>query len=205
MIYTHGAFFPYTEGYWVRFAPVTIGDHTWIAAGVFIHPGVTVGSNVFVNSMSVLTQAIPDGVVIEGFPAKQVTTTDKLKKKMTPKRVDTAVKKILKHFDEVVLERALEIKDRKFVKNQLIFKYHRREYCILCITSDNVSPPLYTTDQNKRFIFLVNTEHWSPPSTPKNPMVFDLTTMSTHLSGDKIFVELLRFMKSFYGIQFEYS
>jgi acetyltransferase-like isoleucine patch superfamily enzyme len=43
MVFTHGSFLPYTEGYWVKLAGVTIGDKVWCAAGVFIHPGVEIG------------------------------------------------------------------------------------------------------------------------------------------------------------------
>ncbi|MFN3982872.1 MAG: acyltransferase, partial [Caldilinea sp.] len=43
MVFTHGSFLPFTQGYWVKLAGVTIGSHVWCAAGVFLHPGVEIG------------------------------------------------------------------------------------------------------------------------------------------------------------------
>ena len=73
MVFMHGSFFPYTEGYWVKFSRVAIDDNVWCAAGVFIHPGIEIGNDVFVNSRSVLAQDFPSGAVMEGFPARPAT------------------------------------------------------------------------------------------------------------------------------------
>lgn len=49
---------------------VTIGKNCWLAKGVSIMPGVSLGDNVTVGANSVVTKSFPDNVVIAGVPAK---------------------------------------------------------------------------------------------------------------------------------------
>jgi len=203
-IFTHGSFFPYTEGYWVKFAGVTIGDNVWIGAEVFIHPGVKIGNNVLINSRAVLTQGVPEGAVVEGFPAKRVTDLDKIKRIMTPQRVDAAIWEIVRHFARVVLNKKMGIEVKEESCNQLNFCYRNREYLILCIFSDETSLQIKDMVSRKHFIFLVNRSDWTLPATLRNPGVFNLNTMQVSSSADKICAELQRFMKKYYGVIFEY-
>lgn len=50
--------------------PITIGDHAWLAAEVFVHPGVSVGAGCVVGARSVVTKDLPEWRVCSGFPAK---------------------------------------------------------------------------------------------------------------------------------------
>jgi putative colanic acid biosynthesis acetyltransferase WcaF len=50
--------------------PITIGDHVWLAAEVFVHPGVTIGDGCVVGARSVVTKDLPGWMVCSGFPAK---------------------------------------------------------------------------------------------------------------------------------------
>jgi len=86
MVFTHGSFLPVTEGYPVRLAGVTIGDRAWLAAGVFLHPGVHVGDDVIVNSRAVVAGDIPSGMVAEGSPARPLFPVERVKRRMTPAR-----------------------------------------------------------------------------------------------------------------------
>lgn len=51
-------------------APVIIGDDVWIGARSVILPGVKIGNNVVVAAGAVVTQDIPDNVLVAGVPAK---------------------------------------------------------------------------------------------------------------------------------------
>lgn len=204
MVFTHGSFFPYTEGYWVKFGRVTIGDNVWCAAGVFIHPGVEIGNHVFVNSRSVLTQDVPAGAVMEGFPAKQVAELARLKRSMTPRRVDAAARQILGHFAEVALRRGMQIVVREDSASQISFSYRGRAYVVRCIASDGPEP---TAGPNggTNTILLVNRPGWMPPAGISRPMIIDLATARTHPWRDKIHHELCLFLRRYYGIQVEYD
>jgi len=50
--------------------PITIGDHAWVAAEVFIHPNVTIGEGCVVGARSVVIMDLPEWTVCSGFPAK---------------------------------------------------------------------------------------------------------------------------------------
>lgn len=49
--------------------PITIGDDTWIAGGVIICPGVTIGHRCIIAAGSVVTKDVPDDSLVAGCPA----------------------------------------------------------------------------------------------------------------------------------------
>ena len=205
MVFTHGSFLPYTEGYWVKFGRVRIGDYVWCAAGVFIHPGVEIGDNVFVNSRSVVTESAPSGEILEGFPAKRVTTMDKLQRKMSPKRLDAILWQMLKHFADVSLRRGLGITVGDELANQLRFMYGDHNYLVLCIPSQGPLPTLPDAQSPTRLICLVNNPNWQAPLLSDPPLIFDFATMQTLKNTDIIHHKLNIFFKRYYGVQFEYE
>lgn len=53
-------------------AKVIIEDNVWIAAGVTVCPGVTIGKNSIIGAGSVVTKNIPKNVVAYGVPCKVI-------------------------------------------------------------------------------------------------------------------------------------
>jgi len=49
---------------------VTIGARSWLATGVVVTPGVTIGEGVSVGANSVVTRDLPDGCTAAGAPAR---------------------------------------------------------------------------------------------------------------------------------------
>jgi len=49
--------------------PVTVGDNVWIGGRAVLNPGVSVGDNTVVASGAVVTEDVPDDVVVQGNPA----------------------------------------------------------------------------------------------------------------------------------------
>ena len=49
--------------------PITIGDDTWIAGGVIVCPGVTIGHRCIIAAGSVVTKDVPDDSLVAGCPA----------------------------------------------------------------------------------------------------------------------------------------
>ena len=52
--------------------PVTVGDDVWIGGRAVLNPGVTVGDGSVVGSGAIVTEDVPDGVVVQGNPASVV-------------------------------------------------------------------------------------------------------------------------------------
>jgi acetyltransferase-like isoleucine patch superfamily enzyme len=199
MVFTHGSFLPYTEGYWAKLAGVTIGNKVWCAARVFIHPGVEIGDDTFVNAGSVVTQSIPAGSVVEGNPARVIYPMEQVKRKMSPRRVDAALDQVLHDFAEVGLRRELGIQEIKEAAHQLSFQWRRHEYRIIVVPSAGPSDSITAPHARMRQILLLNVPGWSPPP---GAMVFDLVNMETPFSSEQIHTALRLFMLRYYGIQF---
>lgn len=51
-------------------APIRVGDHAWIAAEAFVHPGVTIGEGTVIGARSVVTKDMPRWTVCAGHPCK---------------------------------------------------------------------------------------------------------------------------------------
>lgn len=52
--------------------PVLVGDHAWIAAEAFIHPGITIGNGCVIGARSVVNKDMPAWMVCAGHPCKPV-------------------------------------------------------------------------------------------------------------------------------------
>ncbi len=55
---------------WESAAPIVIRDNAWLAAGVIVCPGVTIGENSVVGAGSVVVRDIPAGVLAVGSPCR---------------------------------------------------------------------------------------------------------------------------------------
>jgi maltose O-acetyltransferase len=53
-------------------APVTIGDGAWLATGVIVCPGVTIGADAVVGAGSVVTSDMPGGHLCFGNPCRVI-------------------------------------------------------------------------------------------------------------------------------------
>lgn len=51
---------------------MTVGENVWIGGRAVLNPGVTVGDNAVIASGSVVTNDVPDDVVVQGNPATVV-------------------------------------------------------------------------------------------------------------------------------------
>ncbi|WP_370751717.1 acyltransferase [Eubacterium sp.] len=69
------------------FAPITVGDNVMIGVHSLIMPGVHIGNNVIIAGHCVVTKDIPDGVVVAGVPAKQISTVEKFMDGMNKREI----------------------------------------------------------------------------------------------------------------------
>jgi putative colanic acid biosynthesis acetyltransferase WcaF len=53
-------------------APIDIGDHAWLAADVFVGPGITVGEGAVIGARSSAFKNVPAWTIVAGSPARIV-------------------------------------------------------------------------------------------------------------------------------------
>jgi len=53
-------------------APITVEDNVWLAADVFVHPGVTIGEGAVIGARSVVVKDMPAWTVCAGHPCKPI-------------------------------------------------------------------------------------------------------------------------------------
>jgi len=75
-LYTHGVWLPALDGAPVKFGKIIIADQVYIAASVFIMPGVTIGKNAIIGACSVVTRDVAENVISCGNPAKEIRKYD---------------------------------------------------------------------------------------------------------------------------------
>ena len=205
MIFTHGSFLPYTQGGPVRFGKIIIGNNVWIAAGVFIHPGVKIGDNVLVNSRSVIKKDISSGQYVEGFPAKEIRPMNEICHPVNLADRDDLIMNVLRHFRSFLQNTKKQIHHIEGEDRFFSIRYHRRDYLVVLVDyRGTVSLDLQTLAK-KRMIVLLNRINWIPPFEGDQILVFNFLTMKTKYSKDKIHQEIYQFMKMYYGIIFEYN
>ncbi|MFV9504548.1 MAG: acyltransferase [Oscillochloridaceae bacterium umkhey_bin13] len=198
MVYTHGSFLPYTEGYWVRFGTVTLGEYVWCAAGVFLQPGTEIGSNSFVNSRSVVGGSIPPGSIVEGHPARIVGEMARMRRVMTPRRRDAAVNQILRHFSALILVEGYGLRIQEEA-TALHFRYQGQTYTLALAPAHGDVP---AAPAATRTIWLINRPAWRPVPPA---LWLDLDRRLMTNSSDPIYHELVLFLKRYYGIQLAYA
>lgn len=59
-------------GYPLLSKPISIGDHAWVTAEAFIHPGVTIGEGAVIGARSVVTKDMPAWMVCAGHPCQPI-------------------------------------------------------------------------------------------------------------------------------------
>ncbi|HXX54483.1 MAG TPA: hypothetical protein VEI81_00130 [Methanoregula sp.] len=105
-IYTHMLFLSVLSGAPYRFAPVTVGDRSYLGANVFVLPGVAVGSGAIVGARAVVTRDVGDGLVVAGNPAKEIVPGRAAVKALSDREKQEIVREILDQFLKVYEGRA---------------------------------------------------------------------------------------------------
>ena len=71
------------------FGRIKIGNNTFIGKGTILMPGVSIGSNCVIGSLSLISSSVPDNTVYAGVPAKFICTIEEYGDKLVSKRIRT--------------------------------------------------------------------------------------------------------------------
>lgn len=200
MVFTHGSFLPYTEGYWVKFAPVTVGDRVWTGAGCFFNPGTEVGDHVFVNAVSVLSGSVASGAVVEGNPAREVTQMAKLKRHVTPARRDQLIVSMMAHLARFLRDTGDHLQVDVSTPQEIVVSNGRRRVRTVLVPSVATTAP---AGDVRDLIALVNAKDLAADLIARGAVVFDFTTMRAARAGSGLADEVYLFFKRYYGVIFE--
>ncbi|RYZ85850.1 MAG: acyltransferase [Proteobacteria bacterium] len=74
MIWSHGCWQSYLDGYPVKYAPTKLGKNVWLPWHVILMPGVTIGDNVTVGAGALVLNDIPANSLAAGSPVKILKT-----------------------------------------------------------------------------------------------------------------------------------
>lgn len=204
MIFTHGSFLPYTEGYWAKFGRVIIGNRVWLGAGVFLHPGIEIGNDVFVNSRSVICKKVPDGKVAEGFPAGAIIDMNQIRRSVSPQRKERLIRQILKHFASHISKTQKDLQIEKFKDDDCIYKLKNKTYRIVIEGPNQDFNKMLRSKYAKETICLYPNRQISQDERAILTY-FDFTSMKASYSKNRLFKELYLFMNRHYGLFFEYD
>ena len=60
------------DGFPLITQPIYIGHNAWVAAEVFVHPGITIGDGCIIGARSVVTTDMPEWKICTGHPCKPI-------------------------------------------------------------------------------------------------------------------------------------
>ncbi len=101
-LYTHGAWPSVLCGGPASFAPISIGDRSWLP-GAIVNPGVTIGADVVVAVGSVVTRDLPSGCLAGGGPAR-VLREHAYPRALSPEERAAALWQVLETLAEIVAD-----------------------------------------------------------------------------------------------------
>lgn len=56
----------------IRGRGISVGDEAWVAADVFVAPGVSIGTGAVIGARSAVFQDMPEGMVCVGYPCRPI-------------------------------------------------------------------------------------------------------------------------------------
>jgi acetyltransferase-like isoleucine patch superfamily enzyme len=179
-LFTHGSFLPVTEGYRARFGPIELKTKAWVTMRSTIGPGVTVGEGTNVMPGSVLVESVGAHRLVVGNPAHMVNIP-LIRKTSRTKNLPAIGHEILEHYKGWLSE--FEDTKLEIVDGCLIVPRRSKYYRI-------------GVDRDAEIVLL------SSPEAKRPGMYFNLATLRTDGSRDRVHQKLEAHMRLYFGLTF---
>lgn len=144
-LYTHGVWLPALDGYPAKFGKIIIKDRAWVAANVFIMPGVVISEKAVVGSGSVVTKSVPANTFVAGNPAKEIRKIEV--GELSEEEKNRCAKDMISEFIERFRERT-EVLEESSKKIRAIISFTERK--LLFIPKTETIHLIYTNELNEK-------------------------------------------------------
>ncbi len=104
MVFTHGVWLSYLEGYPRKFSEVILEDNVWVPARVTILPGVRIGEGSMIGTGALVNKDIPPRVFATGVPAKVVSEMSRIVEDVTPEKRRGRLVEMLEDFGRSIVK-----------------------------------------------------------------------------------------------------
>lgn len=195
-LYTHGAWPSVLRGGPAKFAPVSIGDRSWLP-GASVNPGVNIGADVVVAVGSVVTRDLPSGCLAGGVPAK-VLREGVFPRVLSPEERETAIWEILETFAELAGDRhevSVDVENRQVTLDGNTLILWRRQI-------DDQSLARHPVGAGARCILL--SDRFGVREVPDNTTFIDPGELALRGRADALADRLVNQLRR-YGIRFRYE
>lgn len=199
-LYTHGVFHSVLDGTPYRFGPIHIGEKTWVAANVFIMPGITIGRDALVESRSFVTRDVLADTVVSGHPAVEITKTSKITRTLSRGDKQWIVRNVLRDFVRVYRDVTILTKDNP---DEMEIRYKARLIRYLIQNNNKNCTDIFEGSYRKPLIIAFGVPDEIKRKWDKNDILwFDLESRSRSGAHDSLANILARFFENF-GIGLE--
>jgi hypothetical protein len=140
-------------------------------------------------------------MVAEGSPARPLFPIARLRRRMTPARVDEAMRHVLARFADMVLRRRLEADVVAEGPDVLQVSYAGRSYRVQYVPAS--APPALPSDEHGVLIVLSNNPACRVRESATRTVLVDLVSGRYSPLRDTVASELVDFLRRYYGVKLE--
>lgn len=213
MIFTHGVWLPYIDGYPRKFSEVILEDGVWVPAGVTILPGVRIGKGAMIGTGALVNKEVPPGMFATGVPAKVVSDMSKIIEEMTPEKKRERLNEMLQDYGRWIVKEGGRVENmggggtlaitrkkrigyRRFGIHILDRQVNLGDIQNLQSSMTGLTSSILISfegfdSESKRFMSNSKFYHW-----------IDLKEGTCRRSWQKDFIHFRRFLARFYGTRF---
>lgn len=198
-VYTHRKWLEATDGHPFAYAPVVIGNRSWLGPSSVVLPGVTLSDEVTVMANSVVASNAPPGVLVGGSPAAIVLKQQKAE--LSDDRRGCIVVEILQGNTESLGRKGWVVQAKSFDSCIWAGLYTNGESTAhVVVVEDGGRIPACVVPTDRLILIVYRHGDLVPPRPGLT--VFDLETKRVQGTRDMA-ADIVRLLFHLYGIEFE--
>lgn len=192
MVYTHGQWLPYTQGWPRTYGDVTLEDYAWVPARVLLLPGVKVGTKSIIGSGAVVTKDIPPYSFAAGVPAKVTLSVQDIMQKVDEEEL---LRRIIRIAEDIPNFFGFKIISNEIRSTGLVLSIDagRKQWKIIVSRPQDIGD-LYLKDSSRNTVLLMSGEP-SEQIQQGNLIWFDLANLECGSVRDHFAFQIWDFLR----------